>query len=301
MERELKEKKVVTFGCSWTAGDELDRDETGEYVYDASVRDTWSYGNELKGLLNYNSFQNNGISGASNERIVRCFLNWLSKHKNDDSDFLLVFGLTEYGRRDIWLDVPSKSGFYRMYVINDDGSSGWIRDINEKTGLPISTIKSINETYFTYLYSDYMESYSYFNNVLTIQNLCKLHNIDYVFFSAFTNIPKSNFDENQIGDEEESNVESILPNLKSLIDKKHFFNIDEKYDNMFSVIENVKVATWWDEEPHDESDKKNTHFKFSLNKKRNKNLWSEGHHPNRNGHTRIAKELFDFIKSNKLI
>ena len=33
----------------------------------------------------------------------------------------------------------------------------------------------------------------------------------------------------------------------------------------------------------------------------NKNLWSEGHHPNRNGHKRIAKELFDFIKSNKLI
>ena len=186
-----------------------------------------------------------------------------------------------------------------MYVINDDGSSGWIRDINERTGLPISTIKSINETYFTYLYSDYMESFSYFNNVLTIQNLCKLNDIDYVMFSAFTNIPKSNFDENQTGDEDGKNIESILPNLKSLIDKKHFFNIDEKYDNMFSVMENVEVATWWDEEPHDESDKNNTHFKFSLNKNRDNTLWSPGHHPNRNGHKRIANELFDDIKKNK--
>ena len=239
----MKERKIVTFGCSWTAGDELERNEEGDYVYDSSVRDTWSYGNQLKELLKYDSFENRGISGASNERIVRCFLNWLNKNKNGDSDFLLVFGLTEYGRRDIWLDVPNKSGFYRMYVINDDGSSGWIRDINERTGLPISTIKSINETYFTYLYSDYMESFSYFNNVLTIQNLCKLNDIDYVMFSAFTNIPKSNFDENQTGDEDGKNIESILPNLKSLIDKKHFFNIDEKYDNMFSVMENVEVVS----------------------------------------------------------
>ena len=44
----MKERKIVTFGCSWTAGDELERNEEGDYVYDSSVRDTWSYGNQLK-------------------------------------------------------------------------------------------------------------------------------------------------------------------------------------------------------------------------------------------------------------
>ena len=295
-----KEKIIVTFGDSWTAGDELDRDENGDYVYDHSVCSSWSYGNQLKELLNYDDFENRGISGASNERIVRCFLNWLNKNKNDDSDFLLVFGLTEYGRRDIWLDVPNKSGFYRMYVINDK-EQGWIRDINEKTGLPISTIKSINETYFTYLYSDYIELYNYFNNVLTIQNLCKLHNINYIIFSAFTNIPKNNFDENQTGDEDWADVETILPNLESFIDQKSFFNFGEEYDNMFSVMEKVKVATWWDSDPGPNVDNNNTHFKFSLNKNRDNTLWSPGHHPNRNGHKRIANELFDYIKKNKLL
>ena len=38
----MKERKIVTFGCSWTAGDELERNEEGDYVYDSSVRDTWS-------------------------------------------------------------------------------------------------------------------------------------------------------------------------------------------------------------------------------------------------------------------
>ena len=82
----MKERKIVTFGCSWTAGDELERNEEGDYVYDSSVRDTWSYGNQLKELLKYDSFENLGISGASNERIVRCFLNWLNMNKNDDTD-----------------------------------------------------------------------------------------------------------------------------------------------------------------------------------------------------------------------
>ena len=32
MERELKEKKVVTFGCSWTAGDEIETKQVNMFM-----------------------------------------------------------------------------------------------------------------------------------------------------------------------------------------------------------------------------------------------------------------------------
>ena len=31
----MKEKTIVTFGCSWTAGDELERNDEGDYVYES--------------------------------------------------------------------------------------------------------------------------------------------------------------------------------------------------------------------------------------------------------------------------
>ena len=82
----------------------------------------------------------------------------------------------------------------------------------------------------------------------------------------------------------------------------------------FGISPNEKVTTdelYWSLNQVDEitdfsklTNKRSKGFRaptFSLNKNRDNTLWSPGHHPNRNGHKRIANELFDYIKKIKLL
>jgi len=83
--------KLVTFGCSWIAGDELG-DSSPEY------RNTHNLGYQIYKDYQFDDYINYGNNGASNERILIQLLEYTNSDKYSKDDVLVV-GLSALTRR----------------------------------------------------------------------------------------------------------------------------------------------------------------------------------------------------------
>lgn len=83
-------KYLITNGCSFTHGATLPN---------ASYQ---RFGQLIANKLNIDNEINLSIHGGSNDRIVRTTFDWITKNKDKCKDSLMIIGLTESFREDVW-------------------------------------------------------------------------------------------------------------------------------------------------------------------------------------------------------
>lgn len=172
--------KLIVAGDSWTFGSEI-RDP----LLDSSIKD-WDPENDeyrskriwstfLGEKLNANEVINISYPGSSNDRIIRTTKQWLTKNivqKEQNDDSLLIVGFTSPERKDFYYKDETTNNWITIWPL-------WSPDYRQ----PI--LKSFHKLYVNYMWNAEEYTDRYVNQVLDLQNFCKVYNIKFLFFQAF--------------------------------------------------------------------------------------------------------------------
>jgi hypothetical protein len=142
---------LLANGCSFTEGYYLD-----------NLKDAWPF---QLGVDAVNLAQ----GGASNQRIFRTTIDYLSINRPD----YVAIGWTEPSR----YELPLVNGTWARILSHD------VLFHERLTSNPDA--KQLHDYYYKHLHNDFITTVDLLNYIITIQRLCKLQNIPYVFFYAF--------------------------------------------------------------------------------------------------------------------
>lgn len=171
--------KLVVAGDSWTFGSEI-RDPK----LDSSINDWDIQNNEYRSSriwprflgekLNATEVINLSYPGSSNDRIIRTTKQWLTKNaiKNNDNDIFLIVGFTSPERKDFYYKDEQTNNWITIWPL-------WTPDYRQ----PI--LKSFHKLYVNYMWNSEEYTDRYVNQLLDLQNFCKIYNIKFLFFQAF--------------------------------------------------------------------------------------------------------------------
>lgn len=120
--------KLVTFGCSWIWGDELEP-STAEY------RNSVNIGGLINKDYKFDDYINYGNNGASNERIILQILEYKNSKYYNESDFLVV-GLSGLQRKLLYLNHANiaftlPTWDYDSHIKNQKNSLSDLNDVEE--------------------------------------------------------------------------------------------------------------------------------------------------------------------------
>jgi len=163
-----------------------------------------SWPGQLKTLLNFSDFENDGFPGGSNKRIVRTTIDWVLYNKHKFSNLFVVIGWTYYSRTEIWDEICNS---YKQYNITPNNGM----DKDEKKFL---------ENYWQRTYNEYERVNNFLQEIIILQSFLKEKNINYLFFNAIHDIN---------GIKKNININNFQ-HLINEIDQKRFFKF---YDNNF--------------------------------------------------------------------
>jgi hypothetical protein len=142
----MKQKLIITNGCSFTWGDELSNREQEAYPY-------------IIGKKFNCSVRNLAENAQSNEAIVRTTIEYLMTHDLSDYDPVLIIGWSGISRKEIW----TGSEWHKITA------TGMGHDPYAKA-------------HFKYLQSEKQDNLEFFNHVLLMQLLLEKLKINYFFF-----------------------------------------------------------------------------------------------------------------------
>lgn len=204
-------KNLYVNGCSHTYGHKdflpgpgLISYEHNNLVY-KSLKSSTVWPSYLEGK--FNKLFNHAAGGSGNSRLVRTTLDFLNNlTDNEIKDWIVILQFSYPTRHEYINDigVPVKLGYYidegnNTPVFNpefnydntlyDDANNFTIKDIDKEQAIMLSKFKIA-------LSSSLYERYEYMLNIVTITNILKSRNINYLFSTVTPN--DSNFDNNTI-------------------------------------------------------------------------------------------------------
>jgi len=162
--------KLVTFGCSWIWGDELEP-STAEY------RNSVNIGGLINKDYNFDDYINYGNNGASNERIILQIMEYKKSKHYDVNDFILV-GLSGTQRKLDYLNynkVPFTIPVWHEMLIPNDMDDSNFRKWFFDTGV--------------FLINSRNDAVRYSVNIQTIKSLLSQHS-KYIVFQSIDKINK---------------------------------------------------------------------------------------------------------------
>lgn len=147
--------------------------------------DSWTGGPTYKNLTDHWPYQmaekynlqmtNLAFGGVSNQRIFRTTIEYL--YNNKELPTHLIIGWSTRER----YELPSVEGYYMRIT---SSACEWFVDIPKK----VPSLEIIRELFYKHMYHEELMEKSFINNLLIIQDICKLKDIKLLnFFSAWSN------------------------------------------------------------------------------------------------------------------
>ena len=280
---------LLTSGDSWTFGSEIKDPSLDSSVSDWDIENNayripkiWP--TKLAKVLQADDLTNISYPAASNDRIVRLTLSWITEHyiypKKDTKDLFVIVGFTSPERKDF---------YYRDPVENNHGwTTIWPNQTNHEYHQ--RGMQPFFENYRMYLWNKEEYINRYVQHVITLENFFKVHNIKYMFFQAFYNV-----DETGIGQWQDKgyvNSETKKMTAGSSDPRWHFHYQNQNDGWMWEQVSN-KNFYGKDTAPH-------SFYSYITKTDKKENVIS-GMHPNEHGHNLWTEELHKFIKENKIL
>ena len=231
--------KLVTFGCSWIWGDELEP-STAEY------RNSVNIGGLINKDYKFDDYINYGNNGASNERIILQIMEYKKSKHYDVNDFILV-GLSGTQRKLDYLNynkIPFTIPVWHEMLIPNDMDDSNFRKWFLDTG--------------AFLINSRNDAVRYSVNIQTIKSLLSQHS-KYIVFQSIDKINKMydsvEYDKwseirlhHDVNDETFENDSTIFfdkefleKEIKSnLLDTQVWINFKEK--SWFEYLEELHIA-----------------------------------------------------------
>jgi hypothetical protein len=149
---------ILINGDSWTGGPTYE-----------NLEDTWPH--QLSKKYNL-PVTNLAWGGASNQRIFRTTIEYL--YTCEELPTHLIIGWSSKER----FELPSTAGFY-MRITPNNSCDKFIETNKEVPG-----IESVKENFYRYILNNNLISKSFVNNILMLQDLCKLKGIKLLNFNS---------------------------------------------------------------------------------------------------------------------
>ena len=193
-------------------------------------------------------------------------------------DIFVIIGWSSPERNNFWYKDDTISSMFRL----------WPHDNHTNT----SQQKKIWEYYVEYLWNPEEYLTRYVMNVLQFQNFCNIHNIKWLCFNSFYQVPNRN-----PIDWIDLNVREELLRLKldnnmynsSLNGGNNLVHVNN-FNSVWNTIDNIRFY---------KKDMVNNTFKSFMEK--NSNNPYNGWHPSPESHKLWAEELYSYLINNKLI
>lgn len=281
---------LLVTGDSWTFGSEIKDPNLPDTVSDwdpenNAYRIPKIWPTKLAKLINADDLTNISYPAASNDRIVRTTLSWITENYikpgiSCEDDLFVIVGLTSPERKDF---------YYRDPV--DKHHAGWTTIWPNQTNHPYHQrgMQPFFDNYRMYLWNQEEYVNRYVQQVLQLENFFKVHKIKYLFFQAFYNI-----DETHIVQWQDKRY------VNSETEKMTVGNIDPRWNCHYNgqndgwLWEQVDSKRFYgkEEPPH------SCHAFITKDHEHNQVI--SGMHPNEYGHELWAKELNRYIRENNL-
>jgi len=200
-------KHLVTNGCSWTAGNELEcdpkmddiikqlglvksspnnpldlslKDSAGNYATSMDkFYDHFNWAGVLKEKLGAEQLTNLSVGAGSNARILRTTTDYVMQLSKDQrAETLVVVGWTTSERDEFYIG----EGWQRWNATQPFSMTVDRLTMNDDT--LIDKITKIQEDFILYIYNDYASVSKYFQQIYLLSNLLENLNIKYLFFNA---------------------------------------------------------------------------------------------------------------------
>lgn len=263
--------RLIVSGDSWTYGSEIrdpllpntvnDWDEPND-----SYRIPRIWPTKLGNLLGTNDVVNLSYPAASNDRIVRHTVGWLtenyiSNNVPTDNIFVIV-GLTSPERKDFYYRDDNNNFWFTLWPM-------W------EHKYPQHQINTFAKLYIQNFYNVEESTHRYLNQIFYLQNFFKNYKIKHLFFQAF--YQKKDLHIQQWKDVPYVRNYNGQPDqiIWNLIDPITFMHKNDEIHSFHNFIKNK------DSDPN---------FSNAI----------KGMHPSEQGHTWWAEHIYEYIKEHKL-
>lgn len=281
---------LLTAGDSWTFGSEIKDPNLPDTVSDwdgenNAYRIPRIWPTKLAKLLDADDFTNISYPAASNDRIVRLTLSWITQHYikpgiDCENDLFVVVGLTSPERKDFYYRDPVNTHQHGWTTI-------WPNQTNHEYHQ--RGMQPFFDNYRLYLWNKEEYINRYVQQVITLENFFKVHKIKYAFFQAFYNVDETGI--NQWEDKGYINSETEKMEVGNS-DPRWHFHFNGQNDGWLWEQVSSKNFYGKDTAPH-------SCYSY-ITQKDDKAKVISGMHPSEYGHDLWAEEMHRFIKENNL-
>ena len=265
-----KPLRLVVAGDSWTYGSEIRDPHLPDSVKDWDkendhYRTERIWPNKLAKLLNITDIVNLSYPAASNDKIVRNTIGWLtqeylSKNRPTD-DLLFIVGFTSPERKDFYYKKNNTLGFwFTLWPM-------W------RHLYPETELNEFAELYMTYLFNQEESTHRYLNQLFYLQTVFTHYNIRHLFFQAFYQ-RKDMYIKHWVDDPYARHYHGQPDRMIwNMIDPIRFMHKEDNIHSFHNYIMQYETA-----------DSPVIH----------------GQHPNERGHTLWAQHIHDYMKDKQL-
>lgn len=258
-------KRLVAYGCSWTEGEGSDVpiENTLSPNEKRKFRNKHSWSKNLADKMEISEVLNNGISGNSNRKMFNDIIKDVENEKITSDDFVCI--MFSSSLRDYVPFLPE--GEWLSYSVKHllETPDKFYNSYDEHgTSISFNNFLSKYKRFFvTNLFNQEYYNIVNQNYIIFLQKLFEEYNIKYIMCESFEYMIQYPLDNNFT---EHINKNTIFGELKL---------------SFRDVLNNLNRKDIW--EHRDKYDTRATQ------------------HPNKKGYKIIAEELFNFIKTNKVI
>jgi len=204
-------KHLVTNGCSWTAGNELECDMAyQDYLIEHELRhspvDKWvlidknnkpaghvndywckfNWPGKLSEKLAIPTLIDQSVGGGSNSRILRQTCEFIKNYPIPAREnLLLVIGWTISDRQELYLDNGQGYADWVQFNSSTQFSKSIHREFSKDKDFA-NSIDQFQKNYITSIDTEYAQLYQYFQQIYLLSSLLSSLNIKYLFFNALT-------------------------------------------------------------------------------------------------------------------
>ena len=214
----MNKKILLTNGCSWVNGAGLPNRETQR----------WSY--HLAKKLNMEDI-NISSEGASNDKILRTTIDWITENKEKISEIIVVIGWTQITRMEIFNDITNEwetqnfvsfgdgSEDLRSESFYEEQSKHMIRQAHDYTPNEIWW-----RVYLKYYFSLEQNQIDFYKILLYTQSILKSFGIEYYFFSSFGSVKLSDIEITKMLDYKNISDYSMIKYVSSALNKQEDYS-----------------------------------------------------------------------------
>lgn len=267
-------KIILAAGDSWTFGSEIRHPDLPQTIKDWDPENdeyrlprTWP--NMLADRIGGTAV-NVAYPASSNDRIVRTAKEWLIENYvskgRDTSGILLIVGFTSPERKDFYYKDQDTDAWVTIWPMIDPPYRQ-------------SQLKKFHDIYVRHMWNPEEYVHRYVNQILDLQNFCKVYGVGYLFFQAFyqyKNLGMSKwYDKNHVEANITYNQHTNMMAWK-LINDDRFMNKNEESHSFHAYI-------------------------TEMDRKLGTNQAIIGQHPSEIGHSWWADHVLEYCKERNIL